>query len=71
MKTNFSLLFYLKRPKDYITGVASIYLRITVNGKRAELATGKECEPEQWNSKTGNIRVRKKIPKLLMPIWIK
>jgi integrase len=56
MKTNFSLLFYLKRPKDYTTGVAPIYLRITVNGKRAELATGKECEPEQWNSKTGHIR---------------
>ncbi|MBE9597770.1 site-specific integrase [Pedobacter sp. MC2016-24] len=56
MKTNFSLLFYLKRPKDYTTGVTPIYLRITVNGKRAELATGKECEPEQWNSKTGHIR---------------
>ncbi|EEI89697.1 site-specific recombinase, phage integrase family [Sphingobacterium spiritivorum ATCC 33300] len=56
MKTNFSLLFYLKRPKDYTTGIVPIYLRITVNGKRAELATGKECEPEQWNSKIGHIR---------------
>lgn len=56
MKTTFSLLFYLKKPKDYTTGAAPIYLRITVDGKRAELAAGKECEPEQWNSKTGHMR---------------
>lgn len=32
-----------------------IYLRITVNSKRAELATGRECEPNRWNSKAGRI----------------
>jgi len=31
MKTNFSLLFYLKRQKNYKTGPAPIYMRITVN----------------------------------------
>lgn len=56
MKTNFNLLFYLKKPKDYTTGAVPIYLRITVNGKRAELASGKECIPEQWNSKSGHMR---------------
>ncbi|WP_325386321.1 hypothetical protein, partial [Mucilaginibacter sp.] len=36
MKTNFSLLFYLKKPKNYQAGLVPIYLRITVNGKRSE-----------------------------------
>ncbi|TKC56562.1 hypothetical protein FBD94_22880 [Pedobacter hiemivivus] len=57
MKTNFSLLFYLKKSKNYIKGAASIYLRITVEGKRAELATRRECEPEQWNAKAGHTKI--------------
>jgi hypothetical protein len=33
MKTNFTLLFYLKKPKNHQNGVVPIYLRITVNEK--------------------------------------
>src|ERR1700709_2710126 len=51
MKTNFSMLFYMKKQKNYTKGPAPIYLRITVDGKRAELATGRECDPERWNGK--------------------
>jgi site-specific recombinase XerD len=53
MKTNFSLLFYMKKPKNYQSGPAPIYMRITVNGKRSEITTGRECEPERWNPQTG------------------
>jgi len=53
MKTNFSLLFYLKKQKNYISGNAPIYMRITVKGKRAEITTGRECEPLKWNAKAG------------------
>ncbi len=53
MKTNFSLLFYLKKQKNYISGSAPIYMRITVSGKRAEIATGKGCDPYRWNAKAG------------------
>jgi site-specific recombinase XerD len=56
MKTNFSLLFYLKKPKNYTTGPVPIYLRITVNGKRAEATTSRTCDPAQWNSKTGRLK---------------
>ena len=56
MKTTFSLLFYLKRPKNYDDGPMPIYLRITVNGKRAETTAGRECVPSAWNSKTGRFR---------------
>lgn len=53
MKTNFSLLFYMKKPKNYLKGVAPIYLRITVNGLRSEITTGRSCEPLRWNSGVG------------------
>lgn len=28
----------------------AIYMRITVNGKRAEMSAGRECDPKRWNS---------------------
>jgi hypothetical protein len=45
MKTNFSLLFYLKKPKNYTDGPVPIYLRITVAGKRSETTTARSCDP--------------------------
>ncbi|QEM03789.1 site-specific integrase [Mucilaginibacter rubeus] len=56
MKTNFSLLFYLKKPKNYNEGPIPVYLRITVNGKRAETTTSRTCEPTQWNSNAGRLK---------------
>ncbi|MEO6722836.1 MAG: site-specific integrase [Ferruginibacter sp.] len=53
MKTNFSMLFYLKKQKNYTSGPAPIYLRITVNGQRAELTANRECDPEKWNRHSG------------------
>jgi len=50
MKTNFSLLFYMKKQKNYQVGSAPIYMRITVNGKRSEVSTGRECQPERATS---------------------
>ncbi|MCX2483518.1 Arm DNA-binding domain-containing protein [Pedobacter sp. MR2016-24] len=52
MKNTFSLLFYLKKPKNYVAGAMPIYMRITVDGVPKELSTGKQCEPERWNPKT-------------------
>ncbi|MEP7109173.1 MAG: hypothetical protein ABI760_14365 [Ferruginibacter sp.] len=39
MKTNFRMLFYLKKQKNYTTGLAPIYQRITVDGRCAEITT--------------------------------
>jgi integrase len=55
MRTNFSLLFYLKKPKNYVTGPAPIYLRITVDGKRSELTAARSVDPVQWNAKAGRV----------------
>jgi integrase len=56
MKTNFSVLFFLKRPKNYTKGaVYFIFLRITLDGVRAEMSTSRNCEPERWNAKAGKV----------------
>ena len=55
MKTNFSMLFYVKKQKNYTSGEAPIYLRITVDGKRSEITTNRECNPEKWNNKSGRV----------------
>jgi hypothetical protein len=49
MKTNFSLLFCLKKQKNYVSGNVPIYMRITVRGNRAEIATNRDCDPRRWN----------------------
>jgi hypothetical protein len=56
MKTNFSLHFYLKKPNNYRSGSIAVYMRITVNGKRSETSTGRECDPAQWNSYAGRLK---------------
>lgn len=53
MKTNFNLLFYLKKQKAYISGNMPVYMRITVNGKRSEVSAGRDCEPSGWNNQSG------------------
>jgi len=53
MKSNFHLLFYLKGKKNQQKGPDAIYMRITVNCKRAEISTGRDCEPTRWNSHAG------------------
>jgi len=37
MNTTMNLLFYLKKPKVYSTDPVPIYLRVTINSKRAEI----------------------------------
>lgn len=53
MKSNFHLLFYLRKQKNFKGGPMAIYMRITVNGKRADMSAGRECDPTKWNSQAG------------------
>jgi hypothetical protein len=62
MKTNFGLLFYMKKPKNYQSGTAPIYMRIIVNGKRSEVTTGCECDPARWNIHSGRANGTKRQP---------
>lgn len=53
MRGNYSLLFYLRKQKVYKGGPIAIYMRITVEGKRAEMSTGKTVDPDRWNGRAG------------------
>ena len=52
METNtFRILFYLKRTKLLKNGEAPIFMRITVNGERAEISTHRSIDPKLWDQK--------------------
>ena len=65
MNSNFHQIFYLKKQKNYQSGPAAIYLRITVNGKRSKIPVGRECEPDKWNSSAGRCFGTKQTARLL------
>lgn len=57
MNHTYSVLFWVRNQKiSKKTGEAPIVARITVNGKRAELTTGKKIDPEKWNINSGRVR---------------
>jgi site-specific recombinase XerD len=53
MRTTISLLFSLRKPKNYQSGEMPVYLRITVDGQRTELAVSRKCEPQRWDAISG------------------
>jgi site-specific recombinase XerD len=53
MELNYSLLFYLKKPKNYTNGPIPVYMRFTINGIPNECATTRTADPEKWCAKTG------------------
>lgn len=56
LEQTLGILFYQKKQKNYTTGNVPIYLRITVNGQRIEIATKQSCEPARWNSQAQRVR---------------
>jgi integrase len=65
MLTSFQVLFYLKKPKFYLSGPMPIYLRISVNGKRSEISIRRNCLPSHWNSHSGRSKGNKEDVRLL------
>lgn len=55
MQTNFNLLFFLKKNKGTKSDEALIFLRITLNGQRAEFSTGRRCLPSQWSTSASKL----------------
>ena len=51
MSQNYSLHFFLKKPRNYVSGPKAIYMRITVAGfTPKEASAGRTCEPKSWIS---------------------
>lgn len=48
-----AILFYLRRDKKKSDTEVSIYMRITINGKRAEMAIHRFIDPVYWNNDSG------------------
>lgn len=59
MRSTFSVLFYINRNKTKKNGKAAVLCRITVDGRSAVIATGEECAPEAWQTKSGETGDRK------------
>ena len=51
MKNTFSVLFYPKRRDSDLPDKASVYMRITVNGRRSELSINRKVNVSKWNQK--------------------
>ena len=47
------ILFFIRKERANDEKLAAVYLRLTVNGKRAELSIKREVEINKWNSKGG------------------
>jgi len=49
---NLSILIWLNKPK-MIDGLAPIYVRLTIEGRRTQFSLGKKIEPDKWIQKAG------------------
>jgi site-specific recombinase XerD len=49
-RATFSLLFYIKRSKLLKNRNAPVYLKITINGKSAELSINRDIPPKLWDT---------------------
>jgi hypothetical protein len=61
----FSLLFFLKKPKNYQGEKQPVYMRITIDAARTDLSAQRECSPERWNSRAGRANGTKEETKVL------
>ncbi|SHJ47666.1 Site-specific recombinase XerD [Tangfeifania diversioriginum] len=51
MKYTLNVLFVLRKAQSDKRGFAPIYLRISVNGERAELSVNRKIAPKKWDAK--------------------
>ena len=56
MRSTFKQLYYINRSKVKADGTTAIWCRITIDGKQAVLSTGIYCNPDDWNSKKGEVK---------------
>ena len=56
MQTKISILFLLKRTKSKTEGLAPIYLRVTIDGKRIEVTTKRYVELSKWSVPAGKMK---------------
>ncbi|PXY01629.1 recombinase [Marinifilum breve] len=50
------ILLHIRKDKLNKKGEAPIFMRVTVNGKRAEISTKQFVQPEKWNNQAGIVK---------------
>jgi hypothetical protein len=61
----FQLALLFEEVKKLSKRPVAIYMRITADGKRSEITTGRSCEPEKWIVATGRINGKKEDARFL------
>lgn len=56
MNTKISTIFYMKNSKTNSKGLAPIYFRVTVNGKRFEISTNRFIEKSKWSTEQRKVK---------------
>jgi site-specific recombinase XerD len=56
MRSTFSILYYINRGKVKADGTTAILCRITIDGKKSVFSTGYYCNPDNWNTKSGEVK---------------
>lgn len=56
MKARVSILFYAKKKSGSTSKTLPIYLRVTINGERFEVAVQRSVEPSRWSSESGKVK---------------
>lgn len=56
MRSTFKILFYINKNKVKADGTTAVLCRITIDGKQTVLTTGISCSPNNWNSRTSEIK---------------
>jgi site-specific recombinase XerD len=60
MNKTLKVLFMLRVRSNYSSGPVPIYMRLTVDGQRFEIATQRQIEPERWDHQSGRVTRSKK-----------
>ncbi|MRT91904.1 site-specific integrase [Ancylomarina sp. 16SWW S1-10-2] len=58
-RNTLGILLHIRKDKLNKKKEAPIFLRVTVNGKRAEISTKQYVDPDKWNSDAGEIKGNK------------
>lgn len=49
----FSLLFRIKKPREYQSGNMLVYMRLTIESECSEVSVDREFDPKRWNKRAG------------------
>ncbi|HEX7458871.1 MAG TPA: Arm DNA-binding domain-containing protein [Ginsengibacter sp.] len=61
METKMNILFIGKKSRITTHKLLPIYLRVTIEGKRFEIATNRQVEPSEWLPSAGKVKGKSKL----------